>query len=110
MKKSRALDALSGLAQESRLDIVRLLVAQGPEGLSAGVIAERLGMPNATLSFHLAELARARLVQARPKGRHRFYVAGYTTLGKLVDFLTANCCQGEACAARPARPSKACAA
>jgi len=70
MEKRAALSALAGLSQESRLDIFRLLVEQGPEGMPAGEIAERLGLANATLSFHLKELSHAGLVAGRQAGRY----------------------------------------
>jgi len=98
MEKKTALLALAGLAQESRLDIFRLLVEKGPEGIPAGVIAERLGLPNATLSFHLKELSHAGLVQGRQEGRFIFYTASFATVDALVDYLTENCCQGASCA------------
>ena len=97
MEKKNALLALAGLAQESRLDIFRLLVEQGPEGMPAGLIAERLGLPNATLSFHLKELSHARLVQGRQEGRFIYYSASFVTVDGLLDYLTENCCQGASC-------------
>ncbi len=92
-----ALSALAGLSQESRLEIFRLLVREAPEGLPAGAIAERLGMANATLSFHLKELAHAGLVNARQAGRFIYYTANFATVNRLVDYLTENCCQGASC-------------
>lgn len=97
MKKTSALAALAGLAQGSRLDIFRLLVAQGPEGLSAGEIAEKLRLPNATLSFHLKALSHAGLVAPRQAGRFIYYSANFTTINALVGYLTENCCQGATC-------------
>lgn len=97
MEKTKALAALAGLAQESRLDVFRLLVEQGPEGLPAGLIAERLGMPNATLSFHLKELSRSGLVVGRPEGRFIYYAPDLATMNALVDYLTENCCRGSSC-------------
>jgi DNA-binding transcriptional ArsR family regulator len=99
MEKPSALQALAGLSQESRLDIFRLLVEQGPEGMAAGVIAERLSMPNTTLSFHLKELSRAGLLKSRQEGRFIFYSANFDTVNALVDFLTENCCKGASCVA-----------
>jgi ArsR family transcriptional regulator, arsenate/arsenite/antimonite-responsive transcriptional repressor len=111
MEKKSALSALSGLSQESRLDIYRLLVEQGPAGIPAGMIAERLGMANATLSFHLKELAHAGLVNARQEGRFIYYTANYATVNGLVDYLTENCCKGAgcgvACVPSPRRKRKA---
>ena len=89
--------ALAALAQESRLAIFRLLVEQGPEGLPAGEIADRLGLPGPTSSFHLKELAQAQLVSARQAGRFIYYSADYRTMNGLIDYLTRNCCQGAAC-------------
>jgi ArsR family transcriptional regulator len=97
MKKSSALSALAGLAQESRLDVFRQLVEQGPEGLAAGEIAEKLGLPNATLSFHLKELSHAGLVVPRQEGRFIYYSANFTTMNALVGYLTENCCRGATC-------------
>jgi len=97
MKKMKVLAALAGLAQESRLDIFRRLVEQGPEGLSAGEIAATLGLPNATLSFHLKELSRAGLVVPRQEGRFIYYAANFTTMNGLVGYLTENCCKGVTC-------------
>jgi len=92
-----ALEALAGLAQETRLAIFRLLVEQGPEGLAAGAIAERLGIANATLSFHLKELAHTGLVTPRQAGRFIYYSANYATMNALVAYLTANCCRAVGC-------------
>lgn len=97
MERQAALSALIGLAQESRLDIFRLLVEQGPEGMSAGEIAEKLKLANATLSFHLKELSHAGLVVARQEGRFIFYSANFTTMNGLVGYLTENCCRGATC-------------
>ena len=97
MEKTVALAALAGLAQESRLDIFRMLVEQGPEGLPAGEIAEKLGLANATLSFHLKELAHARLVTARQAGRFIYYAANFRTMNALVEYLTENCCRAATC-------------
>jgi DNA-binding transcriptional ArsR family regulator len=108
MEKQDALHALSGLSQESRLDIFRLLVEQGPEGLPAGAIAERLGLANATLSFHLKELSHAGLLTARQAGRFIYYSANLGTVNGLVAYLTENCCKGAGCAVAcaPAPPRK----
>jgi DNA-binding transcriptional ArsR family regulator len=97
MEKRAALSALAGLSQESRLDIFRLLVEQGPEGMPAGEIAERLGLANATLSFHLKELSHAGLVAGRQAGRFIYYSANFSTVNGLVDYLTENCCKGASC-------------
>jgi ArsR family transcriptional regulator len=97
MKSPDALKALAALAQPTRLDIHRLLVQRGPAGLAASAIAEKLDLPNATLSFHIKELSRAGLVSARQDGRFIYYSANYPAMDALVGFLTENCCGGEAC-------------
>lgn len=98
MKTAAAIKALAALSQESRLGIYRLLVQQGPEGLAAGTIAERMEMAGATLSFHLKELAHAGMVSARQDGRFIYYSANYAAMNSLMAYLTENCCQGQACA------------
>lgn len=97
MKNKDAVNLLAALAQESRLAIFRLLVEQGPEGLPAGKIGERLNVAPATLSFHLKELNHAGLVQSRQDGRFIFYSADYEAMNALVAFLTNNCCGGAPC-------------
>jgi ArsR family transcriptional regulator len=92
-----AVEALAALAQNTRLAIFRLLVQQGPEGVAVGEIAERLQLAGATLSFHLKELAHARLVAARQAGRFIYYSANYRTMNGLIEYLTRNCCQGATC-------------
>ena len=94
---TRAIQALAGLAQESRLAAYRLLVQAGPDGLAAGSIGEKLGLAPATLSFHLAHLVRSGLVRSRQEGRFVIYSADYAAMNTLVGFLTENCCQGAAC-------------
>ena len=101
MKINDAMKALAALAQATRLEIFRLLVQQGAQGLSASVIAEKLSLPNATLSFHLKELSQANLVNARQQGRYIFYAANYSTMDELVAYLTENCCSGSECAVIP---------
>src|SRR5918996_3901631 len=98
METKQAIQALSALAQETRLAIFRLLVQAGPAGLAAGVIGEKLDLPPATLSFHLAGLTRAGLAQSRQEGRFVIYSASYENMNALVGFLTENCCSGAACA------------
>ena len=97
MKTPQAVKALAALAQDTRLAIYRLLVQQGPEGLSAGAIAQRLALPAATLSFHLKELANAGMVESRQAGRFVFYSANYDQMNGLLGYLTQNCCQGQNC-------------
>ncbi|TMJ02336.1 MAG: helix-turn-helix transcriptional regulator [Alphaproteobacteria bacterium] len=100
MEKSDVIDALSALAQESRLGAYRLLVQAGPEGISAGEIAAALGLPPNTLSFHFDRLRQAGLVTVRRNGRSMIYAARYDTMKALIGFLTDNCCgrPGNACA------------
>ncbi len=95
MELNTAAENFSALAQASRLAVLKELVQAGPGGLRAGVIAERLGVPAPTMSFHLKELARAGLVQSRRDGRSIFYAADYGGLRELIDFLLADCCQGD---------------
>lgn len=97
MKKMVAIAALAALAQASRLDVFRLLVQAGAEGLPAGQIGERLGgMPSATLSFHLNQLRQAGLVTFRREGRSLIYAAEYAAMNDLLAYLTENCCRGDA--------------
>ncbi|MGH6841212.1 MAG: ArsR/SmtB family transcription factor [Methylocella sp.] len=96
MEKLAAIAALAALAQESRLDIFRLLVQAGPDGLPAGQIGERLGLPSATLSFHLNQLRHAGLVTFRRESRSLIYAAEYAAMNGLLAYLTENCCQGVA--------------
>jgi len=104
METMQAVQALSALAQESRLAIFRLLVQAGPAGLAAGAIGERLDLPPATLSFHLAGLTRARLAQSRQEGRFVIYTASFQNMNALVTFLTENCCGGATCAPAACQP------
>jgi len=97
METKQAIQALSALAQESRLSVFRLLVGAGPAGLAAGSIGEALDLPPATLSFHLAGLTRAGLAQSRQEGRFVIYSANFESMNALVTYLTDNCCQGAAC-------------
>lgn len=97
MKTQEAIKALAALAQGTRLEVYRLLVQKGPEGLPASGIAEKLDLPNATLSFHLKELNQAGLVSARQDGRFIFYSANYPAMNALVGYLTENCCGGQDC-------------
>jgi DNA-binding transcriptional ArsR family regulator len=108
MKTTEAIRSLAALAQPTRLDIYRLLVQKGPAGLAATVIAEKIGLPNATLSFHIKGLTQAGLVTARQDGRFIYYAANYPAMDHLVGFLTENCCGGESCqvACEPAKTSK----
>ena len=98
MEISDIVEALSALAQETRLKVYRLLVEAGPEGMSAGRIGEQLDLPPATLSFHLAHLARAGLARSRQEGRFIYYSADFQNMNALVGYLTENCCGGQSCA------------
>jgi DNA-binding transcriptional ArsR family regulator len=97
VKTLDAIKSLAALSQETRLGIYRLLVQQGPEGMSVGAIAEKIGVNGATLSFHLKELSNANMVVARQEGRFVFYTANYETMNALLGYLTENCCQGQGC-------------
>ena len=94
MKNADAVKGLAALAQDRRLAVYRLLVQQGPNGMSAGVIAERLELPAATLSFHLKELANSGMTLSRQEGRFVYYSANYARMNALLDYLTEKCCQG----------------
>ena len=97
---------LAALAQATRLSIFRLLVEAGRDGMSAGAIADKLKLPAATLSFHIAQLTRAKLVVARPASRFIYYAANYASMDGLIAYLTDNCCQGdEVCLPRTATAS-----
>ena len=99
MDKKAAITGLGALAQETRLDLFRLLVTVGPEGLPAGVIAERLGVLPASLSFHLQQLIRAGLITQRRLSRQIIYSAEYGAMNDLLAYLTENCCgRGQSCA------------
>jgi ArsR family transcriptional regulator len=99
VEKKAAIGALGALAQETRLDLFRLLVTVGSEGLPAGVIADRLGVLPASLSFHLAQLVHAGLITQRRLGRQLIYSAEYAAMNELLGYLTENCCgQGASCA------------
>ena len=102
MDSAEAVAALGSLAQEHRLAIFRLLVQAGDGGMPAGAIAEALGVPNSSLSFHLAHLTRAGLIGQQRRSRSRIYSADYAAMNGLVGFLMENCCAGAACTAEPA--------
>ncbi len=89
-----AVDALGALAHETRLAVFRMLVAAGPDGLIAGVIAERAKVPPSTMSHHLATLERAGLVQSERESRLIHYRADYAAMRRLLTFLMQDCCQG----------------
>lgn len=106
MTKEAVIQALAALAQETRLDIFRLLVRGGSPGLAAGEIGESLGVPSATLSFHLKELKIAGVVRCRRESRSLIYSPNFEVMRELLGFLTENCCQGAAeSAPRPQKKS-----
>src|SRR6266446_3316594 len=97
MDQKNAIAALGALAQETRLELFRLLVTCGPAGLPAGVIAEKLGVMPSSLSFHLQQLAHAGLIAQRRLSRQLLYSAEYSTMTDLMAYLTENCCGRGAC-------------
>lgn len=97
MQTKEAIGALAALAQDSRLAVFRLLVQVGPAGMAASKIAEQLGVPASSLSFHLKELSHAGLIVSRQDGRFVIYSANFSTMNCLVAFLTENCCGGNPC-------------
>ena len=97
MEINIAVKILGALAHETRLTIFRTLVQAGESGLPAGQLAKELGIPNATLSFHLKELAHAELVIARQESRFIYYSANFVTMNALMGYLTENCCAGTPC-------------
>jgi DNA-binding transcriptional ArsR family regulator len=108
MKNPDAVAALAALAQDNRLDVFRLLVQAGPEGMPAGKVAEELGLAPNTLTFHFDRLRSAGLVNVRREGRSMIYAAQFDVMNRLLGFLTENCCQGgaEQCAPAICKPSK----
>jgi ArsR family transcriptional regulator, arsenate/arsenite/antimonite-responsive transcriptional repressor len=106
MESGEVVEALGALAQPSRLELFRLLVRRGPSGLPAGDIAERLGIPATTLSFHLSQLTRAGLLSARRAGRSIVYAADYGRMRALMLYLAENCCEEGACAPAEPRPKE----
>jgi ArsR family transcriptional regulator, arsenate/arsenite/antimonite-responsive transcriptional repressor len=107
MDQNHAIAALSALAQETRLELFRLLVSSGPTGLPAGVIAERLGVLPSSLSFHLAQLTRAGLIMQRRLSRQLIYSAEYGAMNALLAYLTENCCGREAACVPACNPADA---
>src|ERR1700682_2459239 len=116
MEISQAVVALAALAQDNRLEIFRLLVQAGPDGMAAGQVAQRLGLAPNTLTFHFDRLRVAGLVTVRRDGRSMIYAARFETMNGLIAFLTENCCQGASatsvaasCApveCKPAKPTR----
>jgi len=110
MKKSDAVTALAAVAQDNRLDVFRLLVEAGPEGMPAGEVATALKIAPNTLTFHFDRLREAGLVNVRRNGRSMIYVAQFETMNALLAYLTENCCQGEPQACAPSvvcKPARA---
>src|SRR5262252_1232110 len=107
MEKTAAVAALAALAQDNRLDVYRLLVQAGPEGMPAGAVAEALDLAPNTLTFHFDRLRTAGLVTSRRDGRSIIYAARFEAMNELIAFLTENCCGGVPCApaaqCKPAR-------
>jgi ArsR family transcriptional regulator len=92
MKVDDAIESLAALAQESRLAIFRMLVKRGPQGYTPTQLGEKLSVSSSTLSFHLKELQRARLIDARREGRFLYYRPNFDHMNQLLGFLTENCC------------------
>jgi DNA-binding transcriptional ArsR family regulator len=107
MEKTDAVTALAALAQENRLDVFRLLVQAGPDGLPAGSVASSLGLAPNTLTFHFDRLRQAGLVTVRRDGRSMIYAARFEVMNTLLGFLTENCCGGapEKCAPAVCKPA-----
>jgi DNA-binding transcriptional ArsR family regulator len=105
VEKKPALAALAALSQETRLDLFRLLVSVGPEGLSAGIVANRLGVLPGSLTFHLKELQHAGLITQRRLGRQLIYSAEYAAMNDLLAYLTENCCGRDAICAPVCNPA-----
>jgi DNA-binding transcriptional ArsR family regulator len=110
VEKKSALSALAALSQETRLDLFRLLVTVGPDGLSAGIIADRLGVLPGSLTFHLKELQHAGLITQRRLGRQLIYSAEYTAMNDLLGYLTENCCGQGVSTAPVCDPATSCCA
>jgi ArsR family transcriptional regulator len=102
MNNSDAIAAFLALGQETRLNVFRLIVQRGKDGLTPSALVEQLAVPQATLSFHLKELVRARLLLVERQGRHLIYRPNAALVETLSDFLLENCCGGQACSPRTA--------
>ena len=100
-----AVAALGALAQEHRLALFRLLVVAGEDGMAAGAIAGALGLPNSSLSFHLAQLSRAGLIRQERRHRSLIYRADFAAMNALLAYLMENCCAGAGCAPEKERKS-----
>ena len=108
MEDKYVIKALAALAQPNRLQIFRSLVVRGSEGLTPAMMAEALGMPANTLSFHLKELMHADLISQERSGRHLIYRAQYDRMNAVLSYLSQNCCQGQACELSPEDICKSC--
>ena len=97
MQSEHAVEALGALAQEHRLALFRLLVQAGDKGMAAGTIAEALGVPNSSLSFHLTQLRNAGLILQERQHRSLIYRANYPAMNDLIAYLMENCCAGADC-------------
>jgi ArsR family transcriptional regulator, arsenate/arsenite/antimonite-responsive transcriptional repressor len=108
MDATKTVEALGALAHEHRLAIYRLLVEAGPDGRSAGDIAEEIGLVPSSLTFHVQSLQRAGLIAQRRVSRQLFYSADFGAMNELIEYLTKNCCGGASCApvCKPAVPPK----
>ncbi len=106
MKTQNAVTALAALAQDNRLDVFRLLVQAGPDGMPAGRVAAELDLAPNTLTFHFDRLRAAGLVTVRREGRSMIYAARFGTMNGLIAFLTENCCQGASASCAPAAVRK----
>jgi DNA-binding transcriptional ArsR family regulator len=106
MNSNTVIAGLSALAQEHRLALFRLLVQAGEDGMAAGRIAEALSLPNSSLSFHLAQLQAAGLIEQERQGRSLVYRADYRVMNALLAYLTENCCGGAPCASDRATTTK----
>ena len=105
MEKTTAVTALGALAQDNRLDVFRLLVRAGQKGMPAGAVASALGLAPNTLSFHFDRLRQAGLVTCTREGRSLIYAARFETMNALLDYLTENCCTGDAACAPTCQPA-----
>lgn len=110
MDEGQALASFGALSQETRLQIVRMLVVAGPDGMAAGAIAEKLDVSPSNVSFHLKELDRAGLIGQQRESRSIVYTANYHVLGGLVRFLMEDCCAGHPEVCAPATQVAACCA
>lgn len=110
LDEQQALDAFGALSQQTRLQMIRVLVVAGFDGMPAGAVGEQVGASSSSASFHLANLERAGLVRSRREARSIIYSANFDALAGLVDFLMLDCCQGrpEVCAPAAREPAHAC--